>query len=349
MKRIIYLLSLFCLASCHMKQPAVPPASSIDSTLQTKVADILQQQLDTIQAECGQVIVMECGTGYIKAMVALQKKDSNFIDAPQLLVQQQYAPLMSFVSLATILGEDSIALKDTIDVGNGIYFYKEQEIRDHNHHRGGYGELTLKDGVSVRSNISIIKAVDQVYGNHPMGYFEKLQAIDYLALDSVKGLPGLQPISIITPNSPNWIDADLGYVVLGYEQQTTSIQTLSFFNIIANHGRYVTPRLTMEESSTINQSVFNTLMVEELQGMLRYCITDGLDKKANTEYTQVAGYGGTSNLRDNLYSLAFCGYYPAATPQYIIIVSINKEGLPASAIFASAVFREIVEYMVGSF
>ena len=50
--------------------------------------------------------------------------------------------------------------------------------------------------------------------------------------------------------------------------------------------------------------------------------------------------------RDNtVYCLQFCGYYPSDNPQYSIIVSLNKKGLPASGGMAGEIVKHIVEFL----
>ena len=49
------------------------------------------------------------------------------------------------------------------------------------------------------------------------------------------------------------------------------------------------------------------------------------------------------------YAVEYCGYFPADSPKYSIIVSMNIIGLPASSsLMAGSVFSEIVNYMVNS-
>ena len=49
------------------------------------------------------------------------------------------------------------------------------------------------------------------------------------------------------------------------------------------------------------------------------------------------------------YAVEYCGYFPADSPKYSIIVSMNKMGLPASSsLMAGSVFSQIVNYMVNS-
>ena len=49
---------------------------------------------------------------------------------------------------------------------------------------------------------------------------------------------------------------------------------------------------------------------------------------------------------NTIYSVEYCGYFPAENPKYSIIVSMNKVGLPASGnLMAGSVFKEIVNYI----
>ena len=48
---------------------------------------------------------------------------------------------------------------------------------------------------------------------------------------------------------------------------------------------------------------------------------------------------------NTIYCLQFCGYYPSDNPQYSIIVSLNKKGLPASGGMAGEIVKHIVEFI----
>ena len=68
-------LSLVIGVSCQSRQQVTAPISTIDSTLQTNVTAILESKLSEINAQSGQVIVMEVQSGQIKALVGLTRKD----------------------------------------------------------------------------------------------------------------------------------------------------------------------------------------------------------------------------------------------------------------------------------
>ena len=44
------------------------------------------------------------------------------------------------------------------DVGEGVYKVHNRGLLDHNWHRGGYGKITLKQGLACNSSIAVAKA-----------------------------------------------------------------------------------------------------------------------------------------------------------------------------------------------
>ena len=135
----IFILGLFStLLSCNK------PASSIDLTLQTKVDSILQLKMSEINAISGQTIVMDM-EGNIKAMVGNGQK--------------QVSSLMHTVSLHKALETGKVHLSDTVDTEEGIAIINGDTIKDHNWHRGGYGKITLKQGLACESKIAVAKAL----------------------------------------------------------------------------------------------------------------------------------------------------------------------------------------------
>ena len=145
---IIYGLAVL-LVSCQNRQ------STIDTTLQTKVDSILLNKISEINAVSGQAIVMDM-KGNIKAMVGNGQKQSS--------------SLMRTVSIQKALETGKVHLVDTVDTEQGIAIINGDTIKDHNWHRGGYGKITLKQGLACESEIAISKAL-QIAG---------VQAVDSL-------------------------------------------------------------------------------------------------------------------------------------------------------------------------
>ena len=339
--------------SCQNKQQVTAPISTIDSTLQVNATSILESKLSEINAQSGQVIVMEVQTGQIKALVGLTKKDSANYQSCKNFVTRQSTGLMHPISLLAALETGKVKLSDKVDTGNGIYQVHGRELKDHNWHRGGYGVLTVQEGLTVSSNIATYKSMEKVFGNDVQAYFTLLDKMSYGKPDSIIGITNLQPAYFVTPKDNNWTKTAFAWFCIGYNQLISPIQTLTFYNAIANNGKMVQPQLYKNSVVVINPQIANKASIDSLKQALAFNITDGLGQPAKSDKVAVAGMQGTSSLATNenntkdMYAVEFCGYFPADNPKYSIIVSINKTGLPASGgLMAGDVFRQIVDCRV---
>lgn len=281
------------LSACCSENPKATSITNLDTTLQTKTTSILANKLSEINALSGQVAIMEVQTGQIKAMVGLERKDSANYQTCENLPQTQALGLIQPISILAALETGKIHLSDTVDVENGIYYANGIEIKDHNWQRGGYGKITIQQGLAVDSEIAVYKTLVKAFANE-QSYQSQLRKIG-IELDSLN-----------------------------------TIKMLTLYNAIArNDGKFA------------NENNVNSLKLT-----LEYVVTDGLGQPAKSDNVKVAGKNGTIQLTDGSYIVEFCGYFPADNPQYSIIVSIHKEGLPiSSGLMAGDVFRQIADYM----
>lgn len=340
-------LVLSILTSCKFKQQeAKQQTPTIDSTLQIKATSILENKLTELNALFGQAIVMEVQTGHIKAMVGLEKKDSAAYPSCENFSQAYESALIQPISILAALETGKVKLSDTVDVGNGIYSVQDRELKDHNWHRGGYGEISIKQGLASSSNIAVYKTMEKAFGNDAQAYFKLLNNMSYGKPDSIAGIANLKPAYFVTPKDSGWSDTAFAWFCIGYNQTITPIQMLTFYNAIANSGKMVQPQLYKDSTTVINPQIASQSNIDSLKQALEYVVTDGLGQPAKSDKVQVAGQTGTIQLEDGSYIVEFCGYFPANAPQYSIIVSIHKEELPASGgLMAGDVFRQIVDYM----
>ncbi len=137
-RKSIFLIGCIIMASCSKL------TATIDPDLQTKVDSILQNKMSEINAISGQAIVMDIQTGEVKAIVGNGQK--------------QPSSLMRTVSIHKALETGKVHLSDTVDTEEGTAIINGDTIFDHNWHRGGYGKITLKQGLAFNSNIAVAKA-----------------------------------------------------------------------------------------------------------------------------------------------------------------------------------------------
>ena len=340
-------ISLVIGVSCQSKQQITAPVPTIDSTLQTNATAILESKLSEINAQSGQAIVMEVQTGQIKALVGLTRKDSTNYQPCENFSVWQSTGLMHPISLLAALETGKVKLSDKVDTGNGIYQIHGRELKDHNWHRGGYGELTVQEGLAASSNIAIYKTMEKAFANNPQSYFDLLANMSYGKPDSITGIANLK--HFVTPKDNNWAKSDFAWSSIGYNQQISPIQILTFYNAIANNGKMIQPQLFKDSVVVINPQIASRASIDSLKKALVFNVTDGLGQPAKSDKVLVAGMQGTSSLSTNedstkdMYAVEFCGYFPTDNPKYSIIVSINKAGLPASGeLMAGDVFKKIV-------
>ncbi len=337
------------LTSCH-QQKKMERVSTIDSILQMKVDSILQGKLKELNALSGQAIVMEVRTGGIKAMVGLEKKDSTYVPYEY---PAQPSGLANTASVLAALETRKVKLSDKVDTGDGTYQVADRILLDHNWHRGGYGGLSVMEGLMYGSNIATYKTMEKAFAN-PQTYFDLLDKMSYGKPDT--GIGGLKPAYFVTPSDEGWSDTAFAWFSIGYNQFITPIQILTFYNAIANNGIMVQPQLYKDSTIVINPQIASRANIDSMKVALRSVVTDSLGKYAHSEKALVAGKTGniqvseneddTESKRNTEFATEFCGFFPVDNPKYSIIVTINKMGYPASGGgIAAPVFKEIVDYM----
>ena len=302
--------------------------STINPVLQDSLTAMMERKMEEIVAHSGQAIIMEVQTGEIKAMVGEGKPQSS--------------SLMRTVSLLAALESGKVKLSDTVDTKEGVMMVDDEVLKDHNWHRGGYGEITVLEGVMVSSNIATYENVKKAFGDGQT-FIDMLRKMNY------------ETEGMLTPQDKEWECADLAWLSIGYNQQVYTYQMLTFYNAIANGGKMVKPILYKGETEIINPLIACKANVDSVRLALTKVVSEGLGKPAASGKVQVAGAAGTSQISiedddsDKFleYSVEFCGFFPADRPKYSIIVSMNKMGLPASGgLMAGSVFSEIVDLMV---
>ncbi|KAB4205022.1 penicillin-binding protein [Bacteroides uniformis] len=347
--RISILLScMITMIACNStKQKDTQTSTTIDSTLQVKATSILENKLTELNALSGQVIIMKVQTGHIKAMVGLERKDgANYLPCEN-FSQAHESALMHPISILAALETRKVKLSDMVDVGNGIYSIQDRELKDHNWHRGGYGEISIKQGLASSSNIAVYKTMEKAFRDDAQAYFNLIDRMNYGKPDCIAGIANLKPAYFVTPKDSGWGDTAFAWFCIGYNQTITPIQTLTFYNAIANSGKMVQPQLYKDSTTVINPQIASQANIDSLKQALEYVVTDGLGQPAKSNKIQVAGETGTIQFEDGSYIVEFCGYFPANAPQYSIIVSIHKERLPVSGgLIAGDVFRQITEYII---
>ena len=220
-------------------------SSNLDNALQVKATSILENKLIELNASSGQAIVMEVQTGHIKAMVGLEKKDSA-VYQPCENSQTHESALMHPISILAAMETGKVKLADTVDVGDGIYICKGDTIKDHNWHRGGYGKITIKQGLASSSDIAVYKAMETAFNGYTQTYYDQLKDMGISNLDTP--LQILTVYNSIADNKNNQANTDslkqaLEYAVtdgLGQPAKSDKVQVAGYTGTVQlEDGSYI--------------------------------------------------------------------------------------------------------------
>ena len=350
----------------------IPPVDGCDiiTTIDVGMQDIAEKalvdKLKEINGTVGVAILMEVATGDVKAIVNMTKcNDGIYREIRNNAVSDMMEPGSTFktASIMVALEDGYITPDQNVDTGNGVYMMYGRPMKDHNWHRGGYGVINTTQVLMYSSNIGVSRLIDENYHKNPEKFVEGLYKLG-IATPLNLDIPGAaKKPNIRMPNKNNWSKTALAWMSIGYETQVPPMNTLAFYNAIANNGKMVKPRFVksiMKDGEVIedipieviNPSIASPKTIEQIQTILEKVVSEGLGKKAGSKQFHVSGKTGTAQVAQGgvyksgnmRYLVSFCGYFPSEAPKYSCIVAIQKPGLPASGgLMAGSVFSEIAE------
>ena len=305
---------------------------TINTDLQDYVRSTLKENIKKIDAINGQIIIMDCKSGEIKAMVNLINTKSGI--KPAIRQLSEPTALMRTVSLLAALEQGKIKPNDSIDTKAGMLDINGYLLKDYNWLRGGNGKTSVQQGFLLSSNIATYLAVKQAFGKEYDRFYKAITNMGY-------GLPQ-NSFKAILPSPYN--DISLAKFVNGKNQQISPLQILTFYNTLANNGKMVKPTVHKNDTTIIKEQIASKENIATIQ---QFLIQKGLTSKAFSDKVPIAGEQGVAVVKEDgdntIYCIQFCGYYPTKNPQYSIIVSLNKKGLPASGGMAGKIAKQIVE------
>ena len=348
--------------------------TTIDVNMQDLAERALLDELKLVNGEMGVAILMEVETGDVKAIVNMMKNENgNYIEAVNSAISYRCEPGSVFkVASFLVALDDEVIPNDTsfiIHTGSGVMEMHGRPMKDHNWRRGGYGDINVARALEVSSNIGVSYVIDKFYGSNPTRYVKGLYRVG-IHEDLKLPLVGYHPPYIRMPDtkttdrSKYWSKTTLPWMSIGYETQIAPINTVSFYNAIANNGKMMQPRFVKQlvkngevirefEPVVLKKQIAKPKAIKTMQTILEHVVSQGLGRKAGSPLFKVAGKTGTAQVADQYggyhsgitrYWLSFAGYFPADNPLYTCIVCIKKSGLPASGGgMSGVVFHHIAE------
>ena len=318
--------------------------TTIDVNIQDIAHHALLEQLDKYKADHGCVVVMETKTGEVKAISNLGRSSKGFYyERLNYAVGESHEPGSTFklMALAAALEDKVVDTSDVVDTEKGILSFYGKKVRDSKH--GGYGKVTVSKAFEVSSNTGIVKVIDQSYRKKPSQFIDRLYEMN---LNEPLDIPIIGEGKPIIPDprikNGRWSGIALQWMAYGYGVSFTPLQSLTFYNAIANDGEMVKPQFLKEvkefdkvivpfEKEVINEQICSKETVAKLQKLLKNVVEKkhGTGHRLYSETFSMAGKTGTCQKdyrdKDKLnYISSFAGYFPADNPKYSCIVVIHE-------------------------
>ncbi|KQC32815.1 penicillin-binding protein [Nonlabens sp. YIK11] len=340
--------------------------TTIDVNMQDVAHHALLEQLEYFEADHGTAVVMETATGEIKALSNLgRSSDGKYFEKRNYALWESHEPGSTFKLMSVIAAlEDKVIDTSTVfDTQNGKISYYGRNVRDSKY--GGYGKISVARAFELSSNTALVQMVQDNYGNDPEKYVDRLYSMN---LNDKLNLPiiGEGKPMIPHPDDENWSGLSLPWMGFGYGVRLTPLQTLTFYNAVANNGVMVKPRLIKEVRSKdkmiekydreiINPSICSQETIDKVKVMMENVVKRGTADNLYSSRFSMAGKTGTCQTEywkgSGNYIASFAGYFPADKPKYSCIVVIHKPNTSKGYygnIVAGPVFKKIAQKIYAS-
>lgn len=338
--------------------------TTIDVNIQDIAHHALLEQLEKFKADHGSVIVMETKTGEIKAISNLGRTSKGtYYERLNYAVGESHEPGSTFKLMAMVaaLEDKVIDTSDVVDTENGVLTFYGRQVRDSKH--GGYGKISASKAFEVSSNTGMVKLINESYQTKPSKFVDRLYKMH---LNETLDLPIIgegKPFISHPSDKKNWSGLKLPWMAFGYGVSLTPLQTLTFYNAIANDGEMVKPRFLREvkefnktivpfKKEIVDRSICSKETARKVQKMM----VNVIEKEHGTAHNiyspnfSMAGKTGTCQteywIEPGLYIASFAGYFPAENPKYSCIVVIHKPDKKLGYygnVVAAPVFKKIAQ------
>jgi cell division protein FtsI (penicillin-binding protein 3) len=173
-----------------------------------------------------------------------------------------------------------------VDTKKGVKSFYGRKIHDSK--RGGYGKISAAKALEVSSNIGLATIIDDHYSKEPEKFITQLKK---WGLDKPIGIPikGEGKPIIPEPGDEIWSKNALPSIAYGYNMQLTPLQTLTFYNAIANDGIMVKPLFIKEikawnrkvaffDTEVMNKQIASEETLKKIQEILKNIVKGGTGK-----------------------------------------------------------------------
>src|SRR5712691_9792938 len=317
-----------------------PPMPGLDVvlTLDAELQEIAQRALDDalrrMDADGGDVVMLDPGTGDVLALASRQRdgsaRPSAFTDT------FEPGSLAKIFAAAALLSLRRVSPTDHVSGEGGKWRVLGRTITDDE----PQPSLTLADAIRVSSNIASAKFAARLT---PAEQYATLRDFGFGALTGIE-FPAEATGRLRPPSE--WSRPSAASLAMGYELSVTPIQVAMAYGALANDGLLLQPALIREV-----RNPGGGLRYRHRPEPVRRVVERGTGAEAALTNFPVAAKTGTARRVVNgryaagEYTASFAALFPADQPQLVLVVKIDNphKGSYFAAQTAAPVTRSMLE------
>ncbi len=333
-----------------------PPVPGLDVvlTLDAELQEIAQRALDDalrrMDADGGDVVMLDPATGELLALASRTRdgsaRPSAFTDT------FEPGSLAKIFTAASLLALRRVAPADHVSGEGGKWRLPGRTITDDE----PQASLTLADAIRVSSNIGIAKFAARL---EPAEQYATLRDFGFGTPTGIE-FPAEAAGRLRPP--PEWSRLSAASLAMGYELSVTPIQVAAAYGALANDGLLLQPTVIREvrgapgavryrhRPEPVRRAV-TPAVAAALRSLLRGVVERGTGAEAALTNFPVAAKTGTARRVVNgryaagEYTASFAALFPADKPQLVLVVKIDNphKGSYFAAQTAAPVTRSMLE------
>src|SRR5437588_7139109 len=324
---------------------------TLDAELQEIAQRALDDAIDNMEADGGDVVMLDPASGEILA-VASRRADGTM--RPSAFTETfEPGSLAKIFAAAALITYQRIRPGERVSGEGGRYRLPDRVVTDEH----PLPSLTLADAIRVSSNIALVKFSARLRPDEQYGV---LRAFGFGAPTGVE-FPAESPGRLRPPRE--WSRPSSASLAIGYELAVTPIQLAAAYGAIANNGVLLQPTLIREIRATKGgiryrhepeavRRVVTSAVASQLRELLRGVVEGGgTGERAALANFQLAAKTGTARRRVGggqavgQYTASFAALFPADEPQLVVVMKIDnpQKGSYFAAQTAAPVTRSMLE------
>jgi cell division protein FtsI (penicillin-binding protein 3) len=318
-------------------QAATPLALSIDLSVQSTMAEVLDAGMTMMNAKGAAGVLMDVHTGEVISMVSLPDFDPNDRPAPLLKGDPGDSPLFNrslqgvyeLGSTAKIFAaaqalELGLVAPDTMVDANAPMRWGKFKIGEFEGHN--YGPLlSVTDVIVKSSNVGTAHIALKIGAERQQAFFKTLGLFDPVPIELIEA-PGAGPLI-----PKRWSDIVTITTSYGHGMSVSPMHLAAAYSAIANDGVLLPPTLLKRDKIPQGIRVVSAETAAAAASMLRQVVSRGTASLGDVEGYEVGGKTGTADKvkQGGGYDKGknintFAAMFPVSDPQYVLVVTLDE-------------------------